>query len=144
MRIFLLTVLLLVGITACSSIAKESGKGIVSSVVGDISEADLSDGVQDALAVGEQNHTSAFTYCGLGLFTAGAIMFALFSRDAGIKLIGCGAVAGSVPYIVQSPYFSIIISGALLLALLVLIWHLWWKVKKIESDTSDNGEEKKP
>ena len=143
MRLFMLSILMLVGMIGCASVAKETGKSVIASVVDDLDEADLSDEVTDALAVGQQNHTSAFTYVGLGLFTAGAVMFALFSRDAGIKLIGCGALAGSVPYIVQSPYFSIIVSGALLLALLVGVWHLWWKVKKIES-TPDNGEEQKP
>ena len=144
MRVFLLSVLMMVGMIGCASAVKESGKSVISSVSENIDNYDLGDDFVGSLAVGEQNHTSAFTYVGLGLFTAGAVMFALFSRDAGIKLIICGALAGSVPYIVQSPYFSIIVSGALLLALLVGIWHLWWKVKRIESEPNTDGEEKKP
>jgi len=133
MRIIALYILLLVGLIGCASVVKETGKGIVSSVIEDFDEYDLGDATEEALAIGKSNGTSSFTYVGLALFAVGAVSFAFFARDAGLKLIACGAVAGSVPYIVQSPYFSIIISGALLLSLLIAVYHLWWKVRKIEN-----------
>ena len=133
MRIALLTILLFLGLIGCASVAKETGKGIISSVVEDLDEYDLSDATDEALAVGKANGTSAFTYVGLGLFAIGAVSFAFLARDAGLKLMACGAVAGSVPYIVQSAYFSIIVSGALLVSLLIAVYHLWWKVKRIEN-----------
>jgi hypothetical protein len=133
MRIVLLSILFLLGITACGSIAKETAKGAVSSIVGDFDEYDLSDATEEALAVGQANGTSKFTYVGLALFALGAVSFAFFARDAGLKLMICGGLAGSVPYIVQSSYFSIIVSAGLLLALLIAIYHLWWKVKHIEN-----------
>ena len=140
MRIALLSFLLFLGLIGCASVVKETGKGIVSSVIEDFDEYDLSESTEEALAVGKANGTSSFTYVGLALFAVGAVSFAFFARDAGLKLIACGAVAGSVPYIVQSPYFSIIISGALLLSLLIAVYHLWWKVRKIENAE----EEQKP
>jgi hypothetical protein len=130
---------LLLGLIGCASVVKETSKGIVSSVIEDFDEYDLGDATEEALAVGQANGTSKFTYVGLALFAVGAVSFAFFARDAGLKLIACGALAGSVPYIVQSAYFSVIVSGALLIALLIAIYHLWWKVKRIE-----NGEEQKP
>lgn len=139
MRIVLLSFLLFLGLIGCASVAKETGNGIVSSVVNDFDEYDLGYATEEALAVGQANGTSKFTYVGLALFVVGAVSFAFFARDAGLKLIACGALAGSVPYIVQSAYFSVIVSGALLIALLIAIYHLWWKVKRIE-----NGEEQKP
>jgi hypothetical protein len=139
MRIVLLSFLLFLGLIGCASVAKETGKGIVSSVIEDFDEYDLGDATEEALAVGQANGTSKFTYVGLALFAVGAVSFAFFARDAGLKLIACGALAGSVPYVVQSAYFSVIVSGALLIALLIAIYHLWWKVKRIE-----NGEEQKP
>jgi hypothetical protein len=139
MRIALLSFLLFLGLIGCASVVKETGKGIVSSVIEDFDEYDLGDATEEALAVGQANGTSKFTYVGLALFVVGAVSFAFFARDAGLKLIACGALAGSVPYIVQSAYFSVIVSGALLIALLIAIYHLWWKVKRIE-----NGEEQKP
>jgi hypothetical protein len=132
MRIAILSFLLLLGLIGCASVVKETGKGIVSSVIEDFDEYDLSESTEEALAVGKANGTSSFTYVGLALFAIGAVSFAFFARDAGLKLIACGAVAGSVPYIVQSAYFSVIVSGALLMALLIAIYHLWWKVKRIE------------
>ena len=129
----MLSILLLLGLIGCASVAKETGKGIISSVVEDFDEYDLSDATDEALAVGKANGTSAFTYVGLGLFVIGAVSFAFLARDAGLKLIACGAIAGAVPYVVQSAYFSIIVSGALLIALLIAIYHLWWKVKRIEN-----------
>ena len=133
MRLIELSILLLLGLIGCASFAKETAKGAVASSVEDFDEYDFSDSVEEALVVGKANGTSAFTYVGLGLFVIGAVSFAFLARDAGLKLMACGAIAGAVPYIVQSAYFSIIVSGALLIALLIAIYHLWWKVKRIEN-----------
>jgi len=133
MRLIALYILLLVGMLGCTSVVKETAKGAVSSIVEDFDEYDLSDATDEALAIGKANGTSKFTYVGLALFALGAVSFAFFARDAGLKLMACGGLAGSVPYIVQSSYFSIIVSAGLLLALLIAIYHLWWKVKRIEN-----------
>ena len=133
MRIAMLSILLLLGLIGCASVAKETAKGAVTSMVEDFDEYEFSDSVEEALVVGKANGTSAFTYVGLGLFVIGAVSFAFIARDAGLKLMACGAIAGAVPYVVQSAYFSIIVSGALLVSLLIAIYHLWWKVKRIEN-----------
>ena len=140
MRIAMLSILLLLGLIGCASVAKETAKGAVASMVEDFDEYEFSDSVEEALVVGKANGTSAFTYVGLGLFVVGAVSFAFLARDAGLKLMACGAIAGAVPYVVQSAYFSIIVSGALLVSLLIAIYHLWWKVKRIENAE----EEQKP
>ena len=145
MRLIALYILLLVGLIGCGSIVKESAKGAVSSIVEDFDEYDLSDATDEALAIGKSNGTSSFTYVGLALFAVGAVSFAFFARDAGIKLMVCGALSGSVPYIVQSEYFSIIVNVSIGIVLLIGIWHFWWKVKQSEqSETTDHGEEQKP
>ena len=133
MRIALLSILFLLGLIGCASVAKETAKGAVASIVEDFDEYDFSDSVEEALVVGKANGTSVFTYVGLGLFVIGAVSFAFLARDAGLKLMASGAIAGAVPYVVQSAYFSIIVSGALLVSLLIAIYHLWWKVKRIEN-----------
>jgi hypothetical protein len=140
MRIALLSFLLLLGLIGCASVAKETAKGAVASMVEDFDEYDFSESVEEAIVVGKANGTSSFTYAGLGLFVIGAVSFAFFARDAGLKLIACGAVAGSVPYVVQSAYFSVIVSGALLISLLILVYHLWWKVRQKQNEQ----EEQKP
>jgi predicted aconitase with swiveling domain len=110
------------------------------SIIQDLSELDLSDTAAEALAIGTTNGTSAFTYVGLSLFAIGAVSFAFLARDAGLKLMACGALAGSIPFVVESAYFSVIVSGALLLSLLIAIYHLWWKVRQ----NQNAEEEQKP
>ena len=141
MRLIALYCLFLVGMMGCASVVKESAKGVVSSVVEDFDEYDLSDAADEALAIGQANGTSKFTYVGLGLFALGAVSFAFFARDAGLKLMACGALSGSVPYIVQSQYFSIIVNASIVIVILIGIYHFWWKVK--QSEQSHNGEETK-
>jgi hypothetical protein len=141
MRLIALYILLLAGLIGCGSVVKESAKGAVSSIVEDFDEYDLADATDEALAVGKANGTSSFTYVGLGLFVIGAVSFAFLARDAGIKLMVCGALSGSVPYIVQSQYFAIIVNSGIVVVLLIGIWHFWWKVKQSEQTT--NGEETK-
>jgi hypothetical protein len=142
MRLIALYILLLAGLIGCGSIVKETGKGVVSSIVEDFDEYDLGDATDEALAIGKSNGTSSFTYVGLALFAVGAVSFAFLARDAGLKLIACGALSGSVPYIVQSQYFSIIVNVSIGIVLLIGIW---WKVKQSEqSETADHGEEPKP
>ena len=102
----MLTLLLLLGVVGCvASVDKNPA-----SIIDDLKELDLSDTATEALAIGATNGTSAFTYVGLGLFAIGAVSFAFLARDAGLKLMACGAIAGAVPYVVQSAYFSIIVS----------------------------------
>lgn len=130
----MLTILLLVGVVGCvPSVDKNT-----SSVIQDISELDLSDSATEALAIGATNGTSAFTYVGLALFAIGAVSFAFLARNAGLKLMACGAIAGAVPFVVQSAYFSIIINCSIVAVLLIAIYHFWWKVKQ-----SENAEEEK-
>ena len=143
MRIALLSILLFAVVVGCvPSVDKNT-----SSVIQDISELDLSDSAVEALAIGATNGTSAFTYVGLGLFAIGAFSFAFVARDAGLKLMASGAIAGAVPFVVQSAYFSIIVNVAIVLTLLIAIYHFWWKVKQSEQtetvETSNNVEENK-
>ena len=124
----MLSLLMLVGFVGCIASVDKTP-----SIIHDLNELDLSDSAVEALAIGSTNGTSAFTYVGLALFAIGAVSFAFIARDAGLKLMACGALAGAIPFVVESAYFSIIVSGALLLSLLIAIYHLWWKVRKIEN-----------
>ena len=135
MRIVMLSLLMLIGFVGCVASVDKTP-----SIIQDLSELDLSDTAAEALAIGATNGTSAFTYVGLALFAIGAVSFAFIARDAGLKLMACGALAGAIPFVVESAYFSIIVSGALLLSLLIVIYHLWWKVRQ----NQNAEEEQKP
>ena len=135
MRITMLSLLLIIGVVGCVASVDKTP-----SIIHDLNELDLSDTAVEALAIGSTNGTSAFTYVGLALFAIGAVFFAFIARDAGLKLIACGALAGAIPFVVESSYFSIIINCSIVAVLLIGIYHFWWKVRN--SETADNGEEK--
>jgi len=135
MRTLMLSLLMLVGFVGCIASVDKTP-----SIINDLGELDLSDSAAEVLAIGATNGTSAFTYVGLGLFAVGSVSFAFLARDAGLKLMACGALAGAIPFVVESTYFSIIVSGALLLSLLIVVYHLWWKVRQNENEQ----EEQKP
>jgi len=129
MRTLMLSLLLIIGVVGCVASVDKTP-----SIIHDLNELDLSDTAVEALAIGSTNGTSAFTYVGLALFAIGAVSFAFIARDAGLKLMACGALAGAIPFVVESTYFSIIVSGALLLSLLIAIYHLWWKVRQNQNE----------
>jgi len=140
MRLALIAILLFAVVVGCVPLVDKTP-----SIIDDLSELDLSDSANEALAIGVTNGTSAFTYVGLSLFAIGAFSFAFLARDAGLKLMACGTIAGAVPFVVQSAYFSIIINCSIVAVLLIAIYHFWWKVKKSEqAETPNNGEESKP
>jgi hypothetical protein len=86
-------------------------------------------------SIGQQNETKLYTYTGIGLFVVGSVLFAIgIARGAGLKLIGCGAVAGAIPYVIQFTYFYYILAIAGAIAAGMLIWHLWFKIREIETD----------
>ena len=99
--------------------------------------------MQDNLAIAEASGTSVYTYIGAGLFVVGAVSFAFgFNRTAGLQLIAAGAVAGAVPFIVASEYFSWITGGTMVFAAGLGIWHLWFKIKQAEKLESEANEKK--
>jgi hypothetical protein len=104
------------------------------SVFDDYDFDDVSSVVQDNLAVAHTSHTTLFTYAGVGLFVLGSLSFAFFNRSAGLQLIFCGAIAGSVPFVVASEYFNWIAGGSMLAVAGIGIWHLWWKIKHAEEE----------
>ena len=124
MRIALLYILFYLGLIGCASVIKEP------SIEDTISEYNLSETFGEAIVVGKASGTSSFTFVGLGLFALGALSFAFIARNAGLKLMLSGAIAGAVPFVVQSAYFSIIVSLALVAVLIIGVYKLWLRVKQ--------------
>jgi hypothetical protein len=104
------------------------------SVFDDYDFDDVSSVVQDNLAVAHTSHTTLFTYAGVGLFVLGSLSFAFFNRSAGLQLILCGVISGSVPFVVASEYFNWIAGFSMLAVAGIGIWHLWWKIKHAEEE----------
>lgn len=134
MRIALLYIVLYLGLIGCASVIKEP------TIEETFNEYNLSETFGEAIVVGKASGTSSFTYVGLALFAIGAVSFAFIARDAGLKLMASGTIAGAVPFVVQSAYFSIIVNVAIVLTLLIAIYHFWWKVRQKQNAE----EEQKP
>lgn len=132
MKQALLLIVATIFLTGCFSLGDKPITEPMPGFLDDLSEADLSDSAVEALAIGSASGTKAFTYVGLGLFAIGAVLFATIAKDSGLKLILCGAIAGAVPYVVQSSAFNYIVASAGAAVGGILIYHLWWKIRKVE------------
>ena len=131
MRIALLYILFYLGLIGCASVIKEP------TIEDTIHDYNLSETFGEAIVVGKASGTSSFTYVGLALFAVGAVSFAFIARDAGLKLMASGAIAGAVPFVVQSAYFSIIINCSIVAVLLIAIYHFWWKVRQKQNEQEE-------
>ena len=135
MRIALLYILFYLGLIGCASVIKEP------SLEDTISDYNLSETFGEAIVVGKASGTSSFTFVGLGLFALGALSFAFIAKNAGLKLMLSGAIAGAVPFVVQSAYFSIIVSLALVAVLIIGVYKLWLRVKQPTESPAETCEQ---
>jgi len=135
MRIALLSFLLFLGLIGCASVIEQP------SLEDAFDEYNLSETFEEAIVVGKASGTSSFTFVGLGLFALGALSFAFIARNAGLKLMLSGAIAGAVPFVVQSAYFSIIVNVAIVAVLLIGVYKLWLRVKSPAESPAETCEQ---
>jgi len=138
MRLWIMIILGALLFTGCLSVDKSVGDCVSDAADEYWGDDDISGVVEK---IGKENDTKLYTYTGIGLFVVGSILFATgILRSAGFKLIGCGAVAGAIPYLIQFTYFYYILSIAGAIVAGMLIWHLWWKIR--ETENADAQKEK--
>ena len=70
-----------------------------------------------------------WTLVGAGLAAIGALSTAFLGPRIGVPLLLCGAFCGSVPFIIDSPYFMPIAVGTIAIAAGLGLWWLWDKVR---------------
>ena len=76
-----------------------------------------------------------WTLVGAGLAVIGALTTAFMGPRIGIPLLLCGAFCGSVPFIIDSPYFEYIAGGTLLVCSGL---GLWWLADKVRDSVNSN------
>jgi hypothetical protein len=131
MRLVIITFLGALLFTGCMSVDKTIADKVID-VADDYWGDDDVSGVVEK--IGQQNDTKLYTYTGIGLFVIGSVLFAIgIARGAGLKLIGCGAVAGAIPYLIQFTYFYYIVAVAGAIVAGMLVWHLWFKIRENET-----------
>lgn len=87
---------------------------------------ELADEVERVKREASQN---IWTLAGAGLAVAGALATAFAGPRIGIPLLLGGAFCGSVPFIIESEYFSIIAATTSVIAAGLGLWRLWDHIK---------------
>jgi hypothetical protein len=81
-----------------------------------------------------------WTLLGAGLFAVGALTTAFLGPRLGVPLLACAALAGSVPFIYDSPAFMWVAIGTATIASGLCLWWLWDKVHDAVQDKKDEAE----
>ena len=82
-----------------------------------------------------------WTLVGAGLAVIGALPTAFMGPRIGIPLLLCGAFCGSVPFIIDSPYFEYIAGGTLLVCSGL---GLWWLADKVRDSVNKPNDDVPP
>ena len=90
---------------------------------------------QEVVRVKQEASNNIWTLTGAGLAVIGALTTAFMGPRIGIPLLLCGAFCGSVPFIIDSPYFEYIAGGTLLVCSGL---GLWWLADKVRDSVNDN------
>jgi hypothetical protein len=81
-----------------------------------------------------------WTLLGAGLFAVGALTTAFLGPRLGVPLLACAALAGSVPFIYDSPAFMWVAIGTATIASGLSLWWLYDKVSDAVQDKKDEAE----
>jgi hypothetical protein len=83
-----------------------------------------------------------WTLVGAGLAVVGALTTAFMGPRIGVPLLLCGAFCGSVPFIIDSPWFEYAAGGTLVISCGL---GLWWLADKVrDSINKPNDDEQAP
>lgn len=88
--------------------------------------------------VKREQSAQTWTLVGAGLAVIGALTTAFMGPRIGIPLLLCGAFCGSVPFIIDSPYFEYVAGGTLLVSCGLGLWWLADKVRDSVNKPSDD------
>ena len=98
----------------------------------------IEDLTAEVVRVKQEASNNVWTMTGAGLAVIGALTTAFMGPRIGIPLLLCGAFCGSVPFIIDSPYFEYIAGGTLLVCSGLGLWWLADKVRDSVNKPSDN------
>ena len=88
--------------------------------------------------------SQTWTLVGAGLAVCGALCVAFLGPRIGLPLLLCGAFCGSVPFIIDSPYFEYVAGGTLVISCGLGLWWLADKVRDSVNKPSPEDEQAPP
>lgn len=97
--------------------------------VSDLKDRRIEELAAEIERVKKEASKSVWTLLGAGLFAVGALTSVFLGPRLGIPLLLCGAFAGGVPYIIDSPYFLWVAIGTAAIAAGLGLWWVWDKVR---------------
>ena len=103
--------------------------------VSDLKDARIVELTKEVERVKKDKSAQAWTLAGVGLAVIGALTTAFLGPRIGIPLLLSGAFCGSVPFIIDSPYFEWIAGGTLLA---VSGLGLWWLTDKVRDSVNQS------
>lgn len=97
--------------------------------VSDLKDKRIEELTQEVVRVKQEASNNVWTMTGAGLAVIGALTTAFLGPRIGLPLLLCGAFCGSIPFIIDSPYFEYIAAGTLLISAGLGLWWLTDKVR---------------
>jgi hypothetical protein len=82
-----------------------------------------------------------WTLVGAGLAVTGALCLAFLGPRIGLPLLLCGAFCGSVPFIIDSPWFEYAAGGTLVISCGL---GLWWLADKVRDSINKPNDDEPP
>ena len=109
--------------------------------VSDLKDKRIEELTQEVVRVKQEASNNVWTLTGAGLAVIGALTTAFMGPRIGIPLLLCGAFCGSVPFIIDSPYFEYIAGGTLLVCSGL---GLWWLADKVRDSVNKPNDDVPP
>jgi hypothetical protein len=108
--------------------------------VSQLKDARIVELIKEVEAVKSEASKNIWTLLGAGLFAVGALTTAFLGPRLGVPLLACAALAGSVPFIYDSPAFMYVAIGTATIASGLSLWWLYDKVSDAVQDKKDEAE----
>jgi hypothetical protein len=96
--------------------------------VSDLKDKRIEELTQEIVRVKQEASNNIWSLVGAGLAVTGALCLAFLGPRIGLPLLLCGAFCGSVPFIIDSPWFEYAAGGTLVISCGL---GLWWLADKV-------------
>jgi hypothetical protein len=108
--------------------------------VSDLKDARIKELQAEVERVKKDMSSQTWTLVGAGLAVTGALCLAFLGPRIGLPLLLCGAFCGSVPFIIDSPWFEYAAGGTLVISCGLGLWWLADKVRDSVNKPRKNAE----
>jgi hypothetical protein len=109
--------------------------------VSQLKDARIAELQKEVERVKKDASSQTWTLVGAGLAVCGALCVAFLGPRIGLPLLLCGAFCGSVPFIIDSPYFEYVAGGTLVISCGL---GLWWLADRVRDSVNKPSPDDEP